>query len=122
MKERTDSLSPAQQEAYEGLKRGLQVGSILSISGGSGRGKSTVLKVLQENTSAAYLNLGDFVAEQTDRHPLQLEETFAQLLQEKMQKHEIVLFDDVHLLDLGHACHFYPRSRYLNTIMMALVA
>jgi transitional endoplasmic reticulum ATPase len=37
------------------------------------------------------------------------------------RKHKTVLFDDVHLLDMGHACHFYPRAKYLNTIMMALV-
>src|SRR6185369_15595169 len=116
----TNELSPSQQEAFEGLKRGLQVGSILYLWGGTGRGKTTVLTALQKETAALYLDLRDFAAEQEGKHPLELEESFARLVRKKIGQHKVVLFDDVHLLDLGQACHFYPRSHYLTAVMMAV--
>jgi hypothetical protein len=33
----------------------------------------------------------------------------------------VVILDDLHLLDLFSAgCHFYPRSGYLNSVIMGL--
>jgi transitional endoplasmic reticulum ATPase len=116
------NLSPSQREAYNGLKQGLRAGSILYLWGGTGRGKTTLLKALQEETGGAYIDLRDFIAEQDGKHPLELEESFARLLQKRFARHKLILFDDVHLLDLGQSCHFYPRGKYFNALMMALVA
>src|SRR3954468_1655375 len=120
-KSKGGKLSPTQQQAYDGLTRGLQVGSILYLWAGTGRGKTTILKNLQQDTGAAFLDLRDFLAEQEKRHPLSLEESFAKILRSRIRKHKIVLFDDIQLLDLGHICHFYPRAHYFNAIVMALV-
>jgi len=120
-KSKGGKLCPSQQQAYDGLTRGLQVGSILYLWAGTGRGKTTILKNLQQDTGAAFLDLRDFLAEQEKRHPLSLEESFAKILRSKIRKHKIVLFDDIQLLDLGHTCHFYPRAHYFNAIVMALV-
>jgi hypothetical protein len=63
----------------------------------------------------------DFVDASVQRHPLALEETLHQLVLQALKAHSVVIVDDLHLLDLYHAgCHFYPRSGYLNSVMMGL--
>src|SRR5712692_4839717 len=44
------TLCPAQKRVLDYLSAGLQVGSILRLSGGVGRGKTTVLKELRPTT------------------------------------------------------------------------
>jgi transitional endoplasmic reticulum ATPase len=115
------SLCPAQKRAFDYLSMGLEVGSILRLSGGVGRGKTTVLKELHQKVGGAFLNLKDFVEASAQKHPLALEETLYQLLFDALKSQPLVIMDDVHLLDLySSGCHFYPRSGYFNSIMMGL--
>src|SRR5690349_12182505 len=114
------NLCPAQQSAFEGLSHGLEVGTILRLWGGVGRGKTTVLRQLHEKVGGAFLNTKDFVEASADKHPLALEETLYNLIMEALKAHPIVIVDDIHLLDLASGCHFYPRSGYFNPIMMGL--
>ena len=114
-------LCPAQQRAFDGLSAGLQAGSIFRLWGGVGRGKTTVLTELHKSTGGAFLNLRDFVESSAKNHPLALEETLYRLVFDALRANPVVILDDVHLLDLFSAgCHFYPRSGYLNSIMMGL--
>src|SRR5438094_2969952 len=114
-------LSPTQKTAFDYLSAGLQVGSILRLWGGIGRGKTTVLRELHKQVGGAFLNMKDFVEASTGKHPLALEETLYQLIVDALKAHPLVIVDDVHLLDLFSAgCHFYPRSGYFNSIMMGL--
>jgi len=114
-------LSPAQKHAFDALSSGVQVGSILRLCGGVGRGKTTVLKELHRQVGGTFLNLKDFVQASSKNHPLALEETLYQLVFDALRSQPVVILDDVHLLDLYSAgCHFYPRSGYFNSIMMAL--
>jgi len=67
------------------------------------------------------LNMQDFVETSAKNHPLALEESLYRLLMDALRAQPVVIMDDVHLLDLFSAgCHFYPRSVYFNSIMMAL--
>jgi hypothetical protein len=119
--EPTAHLCPAQQRVFESLTAGLQVGSILRVRGGAGRGKTTILRELHRRIGGAFLNLKDFVEASTGSHPLALEETLYCLLFDALKSQPVVIMDDVHLLDLySSGCHFYPRSGYFNSIMMAL--
>ncbi len=114
-------LCPAQQRAFGALSSGAQVGSILRLCGGVGRGKTTMLKQLHQQVGGAFLNMTDFVELSAANHPLALEETLYGLVLDALKKHPTVIVDDLHLLDLYSAgCHFYPRSGYFNTVMMAL--
>jgi len=114
-------LCPAQKTAFDYLSAGLQVGSILRLWGGVGRGKTTVLTELHKQVGGAFLNMKDFVEASTGKHPLALEETLYQLIVDTLKAHPLVIVDDIHLLDLFSAgCHFYPRSGYFNSIMMGL--
>ncbi len=114
-------LCPAQQRAFYSLSRGLQVGCILRLWGGVGRGKTTILQQVHQRTGGAFLNMKDFVEAEAKNHPLALEETFYQLVFNALKSQPVVIMDDVHLLDLFSAgCHFYPRSGYFNSVMMGL--
>jgi ATP-dependent 26S proteasome regulatory subunit len=117
----TVQLCPAQKRAFDSLRAGVQVGSILRVWGGTGRGKTTVLRELHKETGGAFLNMKEFVEASADRHPLALEETLYRLIMDALKANPLVIVDDVHLLDLFSAgCHFYPRSGYFNSIMMGL--
>lgn len=67
------------------------------------------------------LSTRDFVEASAKAHPLALEETLYHLLLDALKKNPLVIMDDLHLLDLcSIGCHFYPRSGYLNSIMMGI--
>jgi len=117
----TIQLCPAQQSALESLLRGLPIGSIFRVWGGVGRGKTTVLKEVHQQTGGAFLGMKDFVAASSLAHPMALEETLYNLVLDALKAHPVVILDDLHLLDLFSAgCHFYPRSGYLNSVLMGL--
>ena len=119
--ESTIQLTPAQRRAFDHLSNGLKVGSIVRLSGGIGRGKTTVLKELHRQIGGAFLNMKDFVQASARSHPLALEETLYQVIFNALQSNPLVFVDDLHLLDLYSAgCHFYPRSGLFNSIMMGL--
>ena len=114
-------LCPAQKRAYESLLAGFKVGSILRLWGGVGRGKTTILGELHKQIGGAFVNMKDFVEASAVKHPLALEETLYQLIINTLKAQPVVIVDDVHMLDLFSAgCHFYPRSGYFNSTMMAL--
>jgi ATP-dependent 26S proteasome regulatory subunit len=117
----TIQLCPAQQSTLDSLLTGLPIGSIFRVWGGVGRGKSTVLREVHKQTGGAFLGMKDFVDASSQKHPMALEETLYNLVLEALKAHPVVLLDDLHLLDLFSAgCHFYPRSGYLNSVMMGL--
>src|SRR6185295_10778992 len=114
-------LCPAQKRAFESVSAGLQVGSILRVWGGTGRGKTTILRELHRQAGGAFINMKDFVEVSATKHPLALEETLYHVIVEALKANPLVIVDDVHLLDLySGGCHFYPRSGYFNAIMMGL--
>jgi transitional endoplasmic reticulum ATPase len=114
-------LCPAQQGMLDVLRQGLPIGSIFRVWGGLGRGKTTVLKELHQQTGGAFLGMTDFVAAASLKHPMALEETFYNLVLEALKTHPVVILDDLHLVDLfSSGCHFYPRAGFLNSVMMGL--
>ena len=119
----TVKLCPAQQNALDTLLKGLSIGSIFRVWGGLGRGKTTVLKEVHKQTGGAFLGMKDFAEASSVKHPMALEETLFNLVVGALKSHSVVIVDDMHLLDLFSAgCHFYPRSGYLNSMMMGICA
>jgi ATP-dependent 26S proteasome regulatory subunit len=114
-------LCPAQKRAFDSLSAGVQVGSIVRVWGGTGRGKTTILRELHRQIGGALVNMKDFVEASATKHPLALEETLYHLVMESLQANPLVIVDDIHLLDLNACgCHFYPRGGYFNPMMMGL--
>lgn len=117
----TIQLCPAQRSVLEALLKGLQIGSIFRVWGGVGRGKTTVLKEAQKQIGGVFLGMKEFVDASSLKHPMALEETLYNLVLDALKSHPVVILDDLHLLDLFSAgCHFYPRSGYLNSVIMGL--
>src|SRR6266478_1797896 len=114
-------LCPAQKQAFDSALAGVQLGSILRVWGGTGRGKTTILRELHRQVGGAFLNMKEFVEASATKHPMALEETLYQLIMDALKANPLVIVDDVHLLDLFSAgCHFYPRSGFFNSTMMGL--
>ena len=117
------NLAPAQQQAYESLKRALQFASLLELTGEVGAGKSAVLAALQRDCGGAVITIKDYVETTTTHHPLALEEALYQLLLSTLQQHDCVLVDDFHLaIAAMQCCHFYPRSGLLDAPLTALAS
>ena len=114
-------LSPAQREAFDGLRSGMKIGSVLTLSGGSGSGKTTVVREIHRESGGILLNMRDFVEASADQHPLALEETFYRLVIGALKTDDAVIVDDMHLLcSVMAGCHFYPRSGYFEAPVKAL--
>src|SRR5438270_13892105 len=91
-------LCPAQKRAFDAALAGTQLGSILRVWGGTGRGKTTVLRELHKQVGGAFLNMKEFVGASSTRHPLALEETLYRLIIDALSANPLVIVDDVHLL------------------------
>ena len=117
----TIKLSPTQLCAYHGLQAGLAVGNVILLWGDTGLGKTTVLRELHAKLGGCLLTLKDFMDAQQSRHPLSLEETFAQLVMQALQSHDVVIVDDLGVLSgVMHGCGAYPRSGFLEVPLTAL--
>lgn len=120
----TQTLSPAQQEAYDSLVYYAEKGHLFVLYGKGGRGKTAVLKKLHESQGGLMLTMKDVVETMQGQHPLALEEAFYRLMMHAFHQNDIVMLDDFHLF-YGVICgcgtfDFYPRSKYIQSHMMAL--
>ena len=114
-------LIPAQEAAYNVLKHAAGAGSLLLLTSHSGRGRTTVLRKLQEETGGEFVTSKDFIETSSSRHPLSLEETLYSAVITALRKAEIVYVDDVDLIhDATSSCHFYPRGHYVETALLEL--
>jgi SpoVK/Ycf46/Vps4 family AAA+-type ATPase len=109
-------LCPAQQQAFDRLQQLLPLGNVFLLSGGTGRGRTTVLQQLHAHHGGAVLALKDFFHALRSRHPYALEETFEQLVLEALFHHQTVCVDDLDILYrvIGGGCGFYQRSGLVN--------
>src|SRR5262245_28052742 len=117
-------LCPAQQRAYETLTLGLAPGILYVVSGGTGSGKSTVLREVQRTWGGRRFGMKAFVEALRGRDPLSLEETFYDLVLEALSAHATVIVDDLHLLTgvvMGR-CFGYPRPGLLAGPLTALAS
>lgn len=117
-------LSPSQAAAYARLEESLGFARVIGIWGETGFGKTTLLKALAQKRfrKAPLLSTRDFLARMKGGHPLRLEESYAEMLQQAVKKHEVVLLDDIHLLNDAVCCHhFYPRTNYFSGPLTAVL-
>src|SRR5262249_55545214 len=120
---RTMELSPTQQRAYDGALRALSIGDVVVLWGGTGMGKTTVLREIHRTRGGAFLTMKPFIDAMRDRHPLAMEETFEQMMMTALAAHDIVILDDLHLLARVLCCGaFYPRQNFLEAPLTALMA
>jgi transitional endoplasmic reticulum ATPase len=116
-----DKLCAAQQQALDTLLRLLPIGSVFVLYGGSGSGKTTVLRKLHQAKHSAFLNMEYFVDAMRGHHPLAMEETFEHMMIEALKAHDTVIVDDFDLLNhVACGSHMYPRLGFLNAPLLTI--
>jgi transitional endoplasmic reticulum ATPase len=93
------------------------------VWGGSGLGRTTILKALHANTGGTFLSMRDYVERMAAAHPLAFEETFQDFVLSAFKKHRAVYVDDLHLLNSVVCCgHFYPRKDFLDAALTVIAS
>src|SRR5215813_4369184 len=114
-------LCPAQQRAFDLLKGIRHTGNVFVIYARCGLGKSTLLRAIHREWGGAFLSLKDFVDAMRAEHPLALEETFVQIVMEKLRANDCVFVDDLHLVNKVLCCNYsYPRIGLFNASLQVL--
>jgi len=114
-------LIPAQDSAYKILKYAFDAGGLLLLSSHSGRGRTTILRKLHEETGGGFVTAREFIETSADRHPLSLEETLYSVVAASLRENKIVYVDDIDLIhEATSSCHFYPRGEYVETALLEL--
>ena len=115
-------LCPSQQRGYDELRRLLPLGNVFALSGGTGLGRTTVLRQLHHDLGGAFLGMQHLTEALRQRNPVALEETFEQLALDALREHDTVFVDDLRLLSDVTGNHFYPRSGLLNAPLTTLTS
>jgi transitional endoplasmic reticulum ATPase len=114
-------LIPAQEAAHQLLKYASNAGSLLLLSSQPGRGRTTILRKLHEETGGGFVTAKNFIEISTERHPLSLEETLYAAVTTALRDNEFVYVDDIDLIhEATSSCHFYPRGSYVETALLEL--
>ena len=83
-------LTPAQESAYAGLKYAMNAGNLMLLSCHAGRGRTTVLRKLHEETGGGFITGKEYIETSALRHPLSLEETLHSVIDAAMRQNDIV--------------------------------
>ncbi len=105
-------LTPAQNQAYDRLKQMPAEIGVVSLYGGSGSGRSTILRKRHAETGGAFLTIRDLMDATGKGHPMALEEACAGLILSALKENDWVYVDDLDLLAavIGGCNYNYPRS------------
>lgn len=115
------SLSPSQQGCFEAVVAQWPLSNFISVAGGTGVGKSRLLRALHQRHGGALLGTKELLDAMPARHPLALEEAFDQLLRSALSQHAHVFLDDLHLFNnVVNGCGNYPRSGFLSLGLEAI--
>lgn len=117
-------LAPSQQKVIDWMNRALTVGNAFVVWGGTGMGKTTLLQELQRRHGGAIITMAQFMEAMTNQNPQAIEETFQHQVLEVMQKHDVVLIDDLsqlmHVI-CSNGCNAYTRPSLLELPLKAIV-
>jgi transitional endoplasmic reticulum ATPase len=118
------TLSPSQQEAFDHLLTALPKGNIFVVWSGDGKGRTTVLQEFHKQQGGHWLPLKDYIDELRTQHPLQMEETLEKLLTSTLEKHDLVIVDDLDLIySVICGCGFrdsYPRGAFVEAVLTSI--
>jgi len=113
-------LTPVQQTAIESVLAAVACGNVVVLQGNVGRGKTTVLKRVQEQLGGAFLGMREFMQSLESRRPFAIEEAWLGLLETTLAEHDLVILDDMHLIASVVEGYSYPRQNLLNAALTAV--
>ncbi|MBI3271478.1 MAG: ATP-binding protein [Planctomycetes bacterium] len=113
-------LTPAQKRAYEGLTRGMEYSSLVTLWGGRGTGKTSILKQFSEVSGGTILRLSDFVEAAGRRDALQFDEAVYERVREALQGEDCVFVDNVDALLSVSGSRLNPRHDFFELVFGAL--
>jgi hypothetical protein len=114
-------LSPAQQEAYEGLLNGSAAGDVLVLMARPGSGRTTIIHKLSAALGGAFLGIRGFMQSLSARRPEAIEEAFLQRMERALAHQHTVIVDDLHLVTRVVAACEYPRALLFDAAITAIL-
>ena len=114
-------LSPAQQDAFQGLLCGKDIGDVLMLKARPASGRTTILRKLHEAIGGALLGIREFMQSLAGRRPEAIEEAFLQMVEQGLAHHDIVIVDDLHLVTQVVSSCDYPRALLLDAALTAIM-
>jgi AAA+ superfamily predicted ATPase len=116
-----NALTPAQKVAAERLLAAVRAGNIVVLKAAHGAGRTTVLRAIQAATGAGSIGAREFMSVLAGHQAAAIEESFVSLMDEALDRHDFVIFDDLHLIAAVVNSCCYTRSNLLDVALTAIL-
>jgi len=114
-------LTPVQKAAANELLKSMSSGSVLILRAAAGLGRTTVLQHVHSIVGGAWLGARQFIDVLMVRRPDAVEQAFVELLEDALDRHQVVILDDFHLITAITGSYYYPRRGLLETALEAIL-
>ena len=116
-------LTPSQQEVVSFYERSFEMAGVFLLWGRCGMGHSTILKRLHQSTGGRLIAAQQFVdAILAAPHPLAFEDAIFRLCLDELEKDDLLIVDDFHLLDRPLSAQCAPRFELKELVFEAVAA
>jgi hypothetical protein len=113
------TLSPTQREAADGALLGLRRADCAVVRDLGSDGKTTVLEYVHSEMGGSRIGIREFLSKLNQYEPSAMEEAFLDLMEAEMDKHDLVLVDDLHLItNVVESCD-YNRKGLFDAVLTA---
>src|SRR5581483_6874191 len=115
-------LSFSQRKAFEKLVITAQSVSLSLLAGGTGSGKTTILRHLHQRLGGHFISASDALNAIGMLHPHAMDEAIRRLLRESMQRYDLVIFDDYQVIrSVAMATEANPRPLLFDLVAKAVL-
>ncbi|HLY20761.1 MAG TPA: ATP-binding protein, partial [Bryobacteraceae bacterium] len=114
-------LTPVQRLAVEQVIAGVRNAGAAVLKAAPGAGRTTVLCAVRAETGGVLLGARDFMSVLAAHHPAGLEEAFVSLLEGALDRHDLAILDDFHLINAVATACDYPRTCLLAVALTAVL-
>ncbi len=112
-------LTPAQQEAANGLLGGIPKGSVFMLRAERGLGRTTVLRKVHAAAGGALVGAQELMRSLASREPAGIEEALVETIENALSGNDIAIVDDLHLITHVTTACDYPRTYLLDIALLA---
>ena len=114
-------LRPHNRLPADRLLDAISCGNLIVLQGDVGQGKTTVLQFVQARVGGILLGMREFMQVLDSREPFAIEEAWLRLMENSLEKHDLVLLDDMHLIAEVVEGYGYPRPNMLDVAITAVL-